>query len=149
MLAGTKVEFNPNGTVKADPVTYQTAEPDIFVGGDAYTGQKFAIDAIAAGKQGAVSLHRWVQHATLTVGRDRRRFIELDKENALIAVDSYDNTPRQQIGYTLEIKPTSRALPRKYGIIGMLALRPPQRCMKKGCAWRNIWQKGRQSNDKD
>lgn len=50
---------------------------------------------------------------------------------------------------TLEIKPTSRALPRKYGIIGMLALRPPQRCMKKGCAWRNIWQKGRQSNDKD
>ena len=49
---------------------------------------------------------------------------------------------------TLEIKPTSRALPRKYGIIGMLALRPPQRCMKKGCAWRNIWQKGRQSNEK-
>ena len=99
LLMGTKVEFNPNGTVKADPVTYQTAEPDIFVGGDAYTGQKFAIDAIAAGKQGAVSLHRWVQHATLTVGRDRRQFIELDKENALIAVDSYDNTPRQQIGY--------------------------------------------------
>ena len=32
--------------------------------------------------------------------------------------------------------------------IGMLALRPPQRCMKKGCAWRNIWQKGRQSNEK-
>ena len=49
---------------------------------------------------------------------------------------------------TLEIKTTSRALPRKYGIIGMLALRPPQRCMKKGCAWRNIWQKGRQSNEK-
>ena len=108
LLAGTKVEFNPNGTVKADPVTYQTAEPDIFVGGDAYTGQKFAIDAIAAGKQGAVSLHRWVQHATLTVGRDRRRFIELDKENALIAVDSYDNTPRQQIGYNEALRKTFR-----------------------------------------
>ena len=108
LLAGTKVEFNPNGTVKADPVTYQTAEPDIFVGGDAYTGQKFAIDAIAAGKQGAVSLHRWVQHATLTVGRDRRRFIELDKENALIAVDSYDNTPRQQIGYSEALRKTFR-----------------------------------------
>ena len=108
LLTGTKVEFNPNGTVKADPVTYQTAEPDIFVGGDAYTGQKFAIDAIAAGKQGAVSLHRWVQHATLTVGRDRRRFIELDKENALIAVDSYDNTPRQQIGYNEALRKTFR-----------------------------------------
>ena len=108
LLTGTKVEFNPNGTVKADPVTYQTAEPDIFVGGDAYTGQKFAIDAIAAGKQGAVSLHRWVQHATLTVGRDRRQFIELDKENALIAVDSYDNTPRQQIGYNEALRKTFR-----------------------------------------
>ena len=38
--------------------------------------------------------------------------------------------------------------PTEFGIIGMLALRPPQRCMKKGCAWRNIWQKGRQSNEK-
>ena len=52
LLAGTKAEFNRNGTVKADPVTYQTAEPDIFVGGDVYTGPKFAIDAIAAGKEG-------------------------------------------------------------------------------------------------
>ena len=63
-LTGTAVEFNPNGTVKADPVTYQTAEKENFVGGDAYTGQKFAIDAIAAGKEGAISLHRFVQHAT-------------------------------------------------------------------------------------
>ena len=49
LLAGTKVELNKNGTAKADPVTYQTAEPDIFVGGDVYTGPRFAIDAIAAG----------------------------------------------------------------------------------------------------
>ncbi len=106
LLAGTGVEFNTNGTAKADPVTYQTAEADIFVGGDAYTGQKFAIDAIAAGKQGAVSLHRWVQGATLTIGRDRRQFIELDKKNALIAVDSYDNTPRQRIGYNDALRKT-------------------------------------------
>ena len=106
LLAGTRVEFNTNGTAKADPVTYQTAETDIFVGGDAYTGQKFAIDAIAAGKQGAVSLHRWVQGATLTIGRDRRQFIELDKKNALIAVDSYDNTPRQRIGYNDALRKT-------------------------------------------
>ncbi len=108
LLAGTKVEFNPNGTAKADPVTYQTAEADIFVGGDAYTGQKFAIDAIAAGKQGAISLHRYVQGATLTIGRDRRQFIELDKKNALIAVDSYDNTPRQRIGYNDALRKTFR-----------------------------------------
>ena len=108
LLSGTAVEFNPNGTAKADPVTYQTAEADIFVGGDAFTGQKFAIDAIAAGKQGAVSLHRFVQGATLTIGRDRRQFIELDKKSALIAVDSYDNTPRQRVGYNEALRNTFR-----------------------------------------
>ena len=108
LLSGTAVEFDPNGTAKADPVTYQTAETDIFVGGDAFTGQKFAIDAIAAGKQGAVSLHRFVQGATLTIGRDRRQFIELDKKSALIAVDSYDNTPRQRVGYNEALRNTFR-----------------------------------------
>ena len=108
LLTGTAVELNPNGTAKADPVTYQTAEPDIFVGGDAYTGQKFAIDAIAAGKQGAVSLHRWVQHATLTIGRDKREFIELNKNDLLLNEASYDNTPRQRIGYNEALRKTFR-----------------------------------------
>ncbi len=100
LLTGTKVLFNPNGTAVADALTYQTAEPDIFVGGDAYTGQKFAIDAIAAGKEGAISLHRWVHEGqTLTMGRDRRIYRALNKDNALIAIDSFDSTPRQMPGY--------------------------------------------------
>ena len=105
LLAGTKVELNPNGTVKADPLTLQTAEPDIFVGGDAYTGQKFAIDAIAAGKEGAVSLHRFVQpRSSLTIGRNRRQFIELDKKN--LDIGSYDDTPRQRPGYNEALRKT-------------------------------------------
>ena len=107
LLTGTAVTFNPNGTAQVDPVTYQTAEPDIFAGGDAVTGQKFAIDAIAAGKEGAISLHRFVQKATLTIGRNRRQFVELDKENALIPV-GFDNTPRQQIGYNEALHRTFR-----------------------------------------
>lgn len=99
LLSGTKVEFNNNGTVKADSLTYQTAEPDIFVGGDVYTGPKFAIDAIAAGKEAAISLHRFVQPGqTLTLGRDRRNYISLDKSKVSIG-DSYDNSKRQQPGY--------------------------------------------------
>lgn len=95
LLKGTKVELRPNGGAIADRLTYQTAEPDIFVGGDVYTGPKFAIDAIAAGREGAISLHRFVQeHCTLTIGRNRRDFIELDKENLFIA--GYDNTDRQR-----------------------------------------------------
>ena len=107
LLTGTAVTFNPNGTAQVDSVTYQTAEPDIFAGGDAVTGQKFAIDAIAAGKEGAISLHRFVQKATLTIGRNRRQFVELDKENALIPV-GFDNTPRQQIGYNEALRRTFR-----------------------------------------
>ena len=82
-----------NGAV-ADALTYQTAEPDIFVGGDVYTGPKFAIDAIAAGKQGAISIHRFVQpHSSLTIGRNRNDFIELNKND--IKVENYDNSSRQ------------------------------------------------------
>lgn len=100
ILEGTDVELNANGTVKADPVTYQTDEPDIFVGGDVYTGQKFAIDAIAAGKEGAVSLHRFVQpRSSLTIGRDRRSFVEFNKKDMNVNEESFDNSPRERIGY--------------------------------------------------
>ena len=95
LIQGTRVELRPNGGALADRLTYQTAEPDIFVGGDVYTGPKFAIDAIAAGREGAISLHRYVhEHCTLTIGRNRRDFIELDKED--ISIASYDNTDRQR-----------------------------------------------------
>jgi len=95
LLDGTKVELNPNQTVKADNFTYQTAQEDIFIGGDAYTGPKFAIDAIAAGKQGAVSLHRYVWEGhDLLIGRDRREYQEIDKNN--LRIGDYDQTPRQK-----------------------------------------------------
>lgn len=94
LLDGTKVELNRNGTVIADPVTYQTAEPDIFVGGDVYTGPKFAIDAIAAGKEGCVSIHRFVHEGhSLTLARDLRKFVELDKNN--LDIEEFDNAKRQ------------------------------------------------------
>lgn len=97
LLNGTRVELGRGKGAVADKLTYQTAEPDIFVGGDVYTGPKFAIDAIAAGKEGAVSIHRFVQpHSSLTIGRNRRQFIELDKEN--IKLEAYDNASRQVPG---------------------------------------------------
>lgn len=94
MLDNLHVELRPNGGALANKLTYQTSEPDIFAGGDVYTGPKFAIDAIAAGREGAVSLHRYVhENCTLTIGRNRRDFIELDKEN--IKVETYDSSSRQ------------------------------------------------------
>ena len=99
VLTGVNVELSPRGLVKADPLTYQTSEPDIFVGGDVYTGQKFCIDAIAAGKEGAISINRfvWKGHS-LTIGRDRREFKALDKAGLDFDNISYDNTSRQVPG---------------------------------------------------
>ncbi len=96
LLKDTKVEFFRGVYPVADKLTYQTAEEDIFVGGDCFTGPKFAIDAIAAGHEAAESLHRYVQHGHMTIGRNRRDFIELDKDD--IKVESYDNTSRQVEG---------------------------------------------------
>ena len=94
MLDNLDLKRRPNGGALANKLTYQTSEPDIFVGGDVYTGPKFAIDAIAAGREGAISLHRYVhENCTLTIGRNRRDFVELDKNN--ISVDSYDTSKRQ------------------------------------------------------
>ncbi|MDY3860290.1 MAG: FAD-dependent oxidoreductase [Candidatus Limivicinus sp.] len=98
-IAPEGMTFNKNGTVIVDPVTAQTSQSDIFAGGDFATGPKFAIDAIAAGRIGAESLHRFVNPGqSLTIGRNRREFIELNKDEAVIPV-SFDNSPRQVPGH--------------------------------------------------
>ena len=108
LLKGSRVKLGRGQGAEADKLTYQTAQPDIFVGGDVYTGPKFAIDAIAAGKEAAVSLHRFVQpNTSLTIGRNRRDFIELDKTNALIDIN-YDTAPRQKPGYNEALRRTFR-----------------------------------------
>lgn len=92
LLEGEAVELGRGQGAVADPKTYQTAQPDIFVGGDVYTGPKFAIDAIAAGHEAAVSIHRFVQDATLTIGRNPRSYRELNKDD--VDFGSYDTASR-------------------------------------------------------
>ena len=98
LLEGSAVKLNKKGYAEADGWTYQTAEPDVFVGGDIYTGPRFVIDAIAAGKEGADSLHRFVHEGhSLTLGRVKRdNYHYLDKDNLVIG--SYDTAPRQKHG---------------------------------------------------
>ena len=94
LLEGTDVTLSKRGLVEADPVTLQTADPDIFVGGDCFHGPRFCIDAIANGKQAAISLHRYVQPGqSLTAGRDRRDYVELDKGN--LVLDGFDTAKRE------------------------------------------------------
>ena len=110
LLDESKVELNRNNTVVADSFTYQTNETDIFVGGDVFTGPKFAIDAIAAGKQAAISIHRFVwEGQSLTYGRDRREYHAFDKENVII--ESFDRSARQRVSHN-ETKSKSFSDPR-------------------------------------
>ena len=95
LLKGTKVEFTRRGTAIVDPVTLQTAEPDIFAGGDAVSGQKFVVDALAMGREGAVSLHRFVNEGqSLTIHRNTRQFTALDKDDIVLPVDAYKKPAR-------------------------------------------------------
>ncbi|WP_163193419.1 FAD-dependent oxidoreductase [Clostridium thermarum] len=99
LLLGSNIELNPNRTVQADMLTLQTGDPDVFAGGDVFTGPKFAIDAIAMGKEAAISIHRYVQPGqSLTLGRTRRNYIALDKEN--LNLEGYDCVPRQKATHT-------------------------------------------------
>ena len=95
LLKGSEAQLNPNQTLKADSLTYQTHQPDVFTGGDCYTGPRFAIDAIAAGKQGAISIHRFVHPGqSLVNGRDRRQYQAID--TTALDLNGYDRVERQQ-----------------------------------------------------
>ncbi len=98
LLSDSKVQLNPNKTVKVDAFTLQSAETDVFAGGDAMTGPQFAIDAIAMGKEAAISIHRYVQPGqSLVNGRDNKAYHVLDKDN--LTFEGYDVTPRQKVDH--------------------------------------------------
>lgn len=101
LVKNEKVVFN-GPAIQADKLTFQTGQPDIFVGGDVYTGPKFAIDAIAQGKIAAESMHRYVHNGHMVTGRNRWEFKELDKDDIL--VESYDRGPKQVEGIDEALK---------------------------------------------
>ena len=97
VLAGTAAETADGRLVDHDKVTFQTAEPDIFVGGDCATGPMYTIDAIASGREGAVSIHRFVNVGqTLTIHRNLRDFKELDKSKVVLPVESVRKPARNE-----------------------------------------------------
>ena len=96
-LGGLGIPASKRGTVEADAQTFQTAIKDVFAGGDVVTGPQFVVDAIAAGKEAAVSIHRFVHEGqTLTLGRDNRDYKPFDRATAQIAPGGFDSAPRQR-----------------------------------------------------
>ena len=96
VLEGTKVETQNGRLVKTAEITWQTADADIFGGGDIATGPKYTIDAIANGREGATSIHRFVHPGhSLTIARNLRNFKELDKSDVVIPAEKLHAPERQ------------------------------------------------------
>ena len=96
-LNGISVDTGAKGTVTVSLPSFQTSEAGVFAGGDVVTGPKFAIDAIAAGKEGAISIHRYVHPGqSQVIGRDRRDYKAMNTATAAVALDGFDTAPRQK-----------------------------------------------------
>ena len=112
-LNGISVDTGAKGTVTVSLPSFQTSEADVFAGGDVVTGPKFAIDAIAAGKEGAISIHRYVHPGqSQVIGRDHRDYKAMNPATAGVAIDGFDTAPRQKAsgGSAKEAEKTFRDL---------------------------------------
>lgn len=128
-------ETAKNGAVIVDKQSYQTSVPDVFAGGDVVTGPKFAIDAIAAGKEGSISIHRYVHPGqTQNLGRDNRDYKPLDVSTVAVSIGSFDTAPRQKAPEA----PSAEALKTFKDLRGTLTeeqiKKEAARCLGCGCA---------------
>ena len=106
-------ETDKAGNVVVKLPSYQTSVEDVFAGGDVVTGPKFAIDAIAAGKEASISIHRYVHPGqSQVIGRDNRDYKSLDASTIAISIGSFDTAPRQKAasGSAQEAKKTFKDL---------------------------------------
>ena len=63
------LEFSRWGTTEVDPLTYATGRAGVFAGGDLQTGPWVAIGAIAAGREAAESIERYLDGRDMAAGR--------------------------------------------------------------------------------
>jgi heterodisulfide reductase subunit A-like polyferredoxin len=81
-IKGMEIETTLQGTIKVDPITLKTSKEGVFAGGDAVSGPWIAIEAVAAGKEAAISIDRYLQGLDLYEGRpkpklEKARFEEI------------------------------------------------------------------------
>lgn len=74
-------KISKNGTLEVDPLTYATGIKGVFAGGDMVTGPATVVEAIAAGREAAISISRYLQGIDLSEGRQKRMsVVELQPE---------------------------------------------------------------------
>jgi len=70
-LKGMEIETTPHGTIRVDPITLKTSMEGVFAGGDAVSGPWIAIEAVASGKEAAISIDRYLRGQDLYEGRTK------------------------------------------------------------------------------
>jgi NADPH-dependent glutamate synthase beta subunit-like oxidoreductase len=117
------------GTMKVDPLTLQSDDPDIFAGGDAVIGLGTVIEAIADGKQVAISIDRYIRGLDLCLGRDKAWVTVTEPQK-----EQYDPAGRAQMP---RLEPEARVKgfdEVQQGFTEETAVQEAQRCLSCGCA---------------
>jgi heterodisulfide reductase subunit A-like polyferredoxin len=69
LTAADGIDLTPRGLIAADPDTLATSREGVFAGGDVVTGPWIAIGAVAAGREAAISIDRYLQGQDLKADR--------------------------------------------------------------------------------
>lgn len=134
-LADCTVQLHKNNTVKVDPFTLQSDDPFVFSGGDCMTGPKVAINAIADGKQAAISMHRAVHPGQdLYIGRVQREYQALDFNT--VSFDNYDQKQRTRVRHK---SADDRFADYRETFTEELMLKETERCLGCGASKVNAW----------
>jgi len=118
-----KVELTRRGTIAVDQVTLATNIDGVFAGGDVASGPADVISAVAAGKEAAISIDRYLRGIDLKEGRPepRERVRDIDKKGV-------QKKPRQKM-------PTLEPVERKgfeeveLGFTEEMAIEEANRCL--------------------
>ena len=74
----TGIEVNRWANIETNEITFETSRKGVFAGGDAQTGASIAINAVAAGKEAATSMLRYLNDEDLALGREKVAFAQKD-----------------------------------------------------------------------
>jgi len=115
------------GTMRIDPLTLQSDDPDIFAGGDAARGPKTVIQAIADGRQAAISIDRYLRGENLRLARDMPlKAIEEPQKG------KYDRTARAQMAYLEPKKRVKNFNEVQKGLAKGVTVQEAKRCISCG-----------------
>jgi ferredoxin len=117
------------GTMNVDPLMLQSDDPDIFAGGDAVRGLGTVIEAIADGRQAAISIDRYIRGLDLQEGRDKEWIAVTEPQK-----EKYDPAGRAQMP-RLEPEERLKSFDQvQQGFTEEIAVQEAQRCLSCGCA---------------